>query len=242
MRYELNGVEIDRNKNVGITSTLKNYVTVFDRNVILRNAGWDALTAAGYFNFYASLYILLGFCEDYKRVVINARHKLILIRARNDNNCLMGDPATEPTLELFKIQWRMPHVLLSEINKLSMLRALDIRGRTISEHGFSLVGSVRVSALAEHNQTFVGHQDGYLARETALRHFRYANRSKKVMSEDVSRFDDCKLTNAKLYLNSECYPYDDLNLLIKTDSVRLVRAFLQGLLRITSTSSRVSPL
>jgi len=62
------------------------------------------------------------------------------------------------------------------------------------------------------------------------------------MSEDVSRFDDCKLINAKLYLNSECYPYDDLNLLIKTDSVQLVHAFLQGLLRITSTSSRVSSL
>jgi len=131
IRYELNGVEIDRNRNVGITSTLKNYVTVFDRNVILRNAGWDALTAAGYFNFYASLYILLGFCEDYKRVVINARHKLILIRARNDNNCLMGDPATEPTLKLFKVQWRISHVLLSEINKLSMLRALE-NGRYLS--------------------------------------------------------------------------------------------------------------
>ncbi|XP_018051945.1 PREDICTED: uncharacterized protein LOC108689598 [Atta colombica] len=35
---------------------------------------------------------------------------------------------------------------------------------------------------------------------------------KNVMSEDISRFDDCKLINAKLYLNSECYPYDDLNL------------------------------
>ena len=44
----------------------------------------------------------------------------------------MGDPATEPTLELFKIQWRMPHVLLSEINKLlSMLRALE-SGRYLS--------------------------------------------------------------------------------------------------------------
>ena len=63
----------------------------------------------------------------------------------------MRDPATEPTLELFKIQWRMPHVLLSEINKLSM----RFGKRTISEHGFSLVGSVLVSALAEHNQTFV---------------------------------------------------------------------------------------
>ena len=121
--------------------------------MILRNAGWDAqTTAAAYFNFCVPFYVLLGFCEDYKHVVINARHELILIRACNDNNCLMRDPATEPTLELFKVQWRMPHVLLSEINKLSMLR---FGKRTISEHGFSLVGSVLVSALAEHNQTFV---------------------------------------------------------------------------------------
>jgi len=103
-------VEIDRNRNVGITSTLKNYVTM--SSVILRNAGWDAqTTAAGYFNFCVPLYVLLGFCEDYKRVVINARHELILIRAQNDNKCLMGDPATESMLELFKVQWRMPHVI-----------------------------------------------------------------------------------------------------------------------------------
>jgi len=148
-----------------------------DKSVILRNAGWDADYCDRIF-FCVPLYILLGFCEDYKRVVINTRHELILIRVRNNNNCLTGDPATEPTLELFKntMPRRMPHVLLSEINKLSMLRALE---SGLSEHGFSLVGSIRVSALAEHNQTFVGHQDGYSAREAALRHFRYANRSKK---------------------------------------------------------------
>jgi len=32
------------------------------------------------------------------------------------------------------------------------------------------------------------------------------------MSEDTSRFDHCKLNNVKLYLNSEYYPYDDMNL------------------------------
>jgi len=53
-----------------------------------------------YFNFYVSLSILLGFCEDYKHVVINA-HELILIR--NGNNYIVRDPATEPTLELFKV-------------------------------------------------------------------------------------------------------------------------------------------
>ncbi|KAL6418632.1 hypothetical protein ACFW04_011920 [Cataglyphis niger] len=75
--------DIDRNRNVGLTSTLKNYVTISsDRTVIMRNAGWDAQTNAnGYFNFYIPLYTLLEFCEDYKRVVINARHELILIRS-----------------------------------------------------------------------------------------------------------------------------------------------------------------
>ncbi|XP_011686383.1 PREDICTED: uncharacterized protein LOC105449085 [Wasmannia auropunctata] len=96
IRYELDGVEIDRCRNVGITSTLKHYVTTSsDRSVILRNAGWDPLTSnEGFFNFCVPLYALLGFCEDYKRVVINARHELILIRSHN--NCLTGNQAMEP--------------------------------------------------------------------------------------------------------------------------------------------------
>ncbi|XP_036145567.1 uncharacterized protein LOC118646548 [Monomorium pharaonis] len=129
IRYELDGVEIDRNRNVGITSTLKNYITMStNRTKIANNAGWDpCYHVNGYFNFCVPLNMLLGFCEDYKRVVINARHELILIRARNDNNCLVGDPAQEPEIELFKVQWRIPHVLLNERNKLSMLRALESR-------------------------------------------------------------------------------------------------------------------
>ncbi|XP_014486939.1 PREDICTED: uncharacterized protein LOC106750845 [Dinoponera quadriceps] len=33
-----------------------------------------------------------------------------------------------------------------------------------------------------------------------------------VMAENITQFDNCNLINAKLYLNSECYPYDDINL------------------------------
>jgi len=36
IRYELNGVEIDRSKNVGITSTFKNYVSLsYDKEMIM---------------------------------------------------------------------------------------------------------------------------------------------------------------------------------------------------------------
>ncbi|KYN12370.1 hypothetical protein ALC57_15485, partial [Trachymyrmex cornetzi] len=37
-------------------------------------------------------------------IVINARHELILIRARNDNNCVVAHESTEPKITLLKIQ------------------------------------------------------------------------------------------------------------------------------------------
>ncbi|XP_011860568.1 PREDICTED: uncharacterized protein LOC105557816 [Vollenhovia emeryi] len=41
IRYELNGVEIDRNRNIGITNTIKNSVSLTPRELdILQNAGW----------------------------------------------------------------------------------------------------------------------------------------------------------------------------------------------------------
>ncbi|XP_071581035.1 uncharacterized protein [Temnothorax nylanderi] len=177
IRYELDGVEIDHCRNVGITSTLKNYVTVSsDRSVILRNAGWEPQNNAnGYFNFCVPLNLLLGFCEDYKR-----------------------------------IQWRMPHVVLSEINKLSMLRALE-NGRYLSMgfRSWDLYEYPLLQNTTKHSWA--------IKTATQLEKPRYVvfalqTGRKNVISADTSRFDDCKLTNVKLYLNSEVYPYDDLNL------------------------------
>ena len=113
IRYKLNGAEIDRNtcRNVEIFNTLKSYASFSSDNImIMHNAGLipynvkSLMTFDGYFNFCVLLSMLLGFCEDYKRVVINARYELILIRVRSNNNCIEGDPATKPTLEIFKIQ------------------------------------------------------------------------------------------------------------------------------------------
>ena len=92
--------------------------------VISRKDSW-LMTVDRYFNFCVPFSILLDFCEDYKHVIINARHELILIWMRNGNNYIVEDPATKPMLELFKVQWWIPHIALNEVNKLSMLRALE---------------------------------------------------------------------------------------------------------------------
>jgi len=163
----------------------------------------------GYFNFCVPLNTLLGFCEDYKRIVVNVRHELILIRARSDNNCLVGNPTTEPEIDLLKVQWRMPHIILNEINKLSLLRALE-SGRYLSMsfrswdlYEYPLLQSTTNYSWAVKTVTQL-EKPQYVI-------FALQTGRKNIMSRDASVFDDFNLTNAKLYLNSEFYPYDDLN-------------------------------
>ncbi|XP_018400174.1 PREDICTED: uncharacterized protein LOC108777718 [Cyphomyrmex costatus] len=103
----------------------------------------------------------------------------------------------------------MPHVVLSEINKLSMLRALE-SGRYLSMpfRSWDLYEYPLLPNTTKHSWA--------MKTATQLEKPRYVifvlQTDRKKMAEDTSRFDDCKLTNVKLYLNSECYPYDDLNL------------------------------
>ena len=73
IRYELNDAEIDHNRNVGITSTLKSYTSFLsDNTMIMDNAGLisseynakSLMTPDEYFNFCVPLNMLLDFCED----------------------------------------------------------------------------------------------------------------------------------------------------------------------------------
>ncbi|XP_011859488.1 PREDICTED: uncharacterized protein LOC105556981 [Vollenhovia emeryi] len=227
IRYELDGVEIDRARNVGITSTLKTYVSSsFDKMMSLKNAGWDVVNnGTGDFNFCVPLSMLLGFCEDYQRVVINARHELILIRSRNDNNCLFGNAALEPKLEIFKPQWRMPHVLLNEVNKLSMLHALE-SGQYLNM-GFRSWDLYEYPLLQQTTKHSWAIKTATQLEKPRYLIFALQTSRKNIMSQNMSQFSHCKLSNVKLYLNSECYPYDDMNDFDKNKWSSLYNAFSQ---------------
>jgi len=90
-RYEFNGTEIDHNRiDVGMTMkgsyeglciVFRWLCTLYGECQISASDVWSdrekIITRDGYFNFYVPLGMLLGFCENYKYVVINARHELI---------------------------------------------------------------------------------------------------------------------------------------------------------------------
>ena len=116
------------------------------------------------------------FCEDSKRVVINARHELILIRARNGNNCIVRV---------------MSHVALNEVNKLSMLCALESgRYLSMSLHSCDLYEYPLLSSTTKHSW----------ANKTQLKKPRYVifglqTDKKNIMTAHKIYFDSCKLTN-----------------------------------------------
>jgi len=60
-------MEIDHNRNVGIISTIKNYMSLTcDKSLIALNAGWNTRsnTEERHFNFCVPLNMLLDFCKD----------------------------------------------------------------------------------------------------------------------------------------------------------------------------------
>ena len=217
IRYEIDGVEIDRCRNVGVTSTIKNFVSLTtSKSITLENAGWDATmhffrtSVTDDFNFCVPLNTLLGFCEDYKRIVINARHELILIRARNDNNCVVAQASAEPKITLSKIQWKMPHVVLNDVNKLSLLRTLE-GGRYLSMcfRSWDLYEFPLLQSTTKHSWAVKTTSQLEKPRYVI---FALQTGKKNEPSQNVSQFDVCNLTNMKLFLNSDFYPYDDMNL------------------------------
>uniref|UniRef100_A0ABD2WHQ8 Double jelly roll-like domain-containing protein n=1 Tax=Trichogramma kaykai TaxID=54128 RepID=A0ABD2WHQ8_9HYME len=101
IRYELNAIEIDRCKNVGLISVMKGYSS-FNKSQcdsILANAGWiwenydgdikHVEDDNGYFDVFIPLSMILGFAEDYPKIIVNMKHQLILTRARTDLNAVL---------------------------------------------------------------------------------------------------------------------------------------------------------
>ncbi|XP_034947814.1 uncharacterized protein [Chelonus insularis] len=132
MRYELNGVEIDRSNNVGITTLMKGFPSFTpEQEYSLKNSGMvldnkKLCDSNGNFDVIIPLKLLFGFAEDYKQVIVNCKHKLILIRANTDLNAIhqteIANAAAENVkITLDKIEWLVPYVTMSDSKKLDML-------------------------------------------------------------------------------------------------------------------------
>lgn len=228
IRYEISGVTVDSNKRVGITSTLKGLVSISPTDVnILSTSGWclpDAFTktpdAKGNFDACIPLKMLLGFAEDYRRIVMNVKQELVLLRAASDYDLIeAATGTTEQTLEwkliLDKIVWRVPHVRLADEHRLTLLKQLKsdkdivIPFRSWELHTYPLLPTTN-------RHTWAIKTSSQLEKPRYVI-FAMQTKRKNNITANAGKFDACGITNAKVFLNSQFFPYDNLNVLFSKE-------------------------
>lgn len=218
IRYEMNGVVIDSVIKPGITSTLKGYISYTSDDVKhLQNAGWlpkseNALAdAAGNFNVCIPLRMLLGFAEDYSKVVLNIRQELVLIRSNTDNDALYSTtPNDTAKVRIDKIYWKVPHITAGLAQELSLTKYIDKNIDTqVAFRSWQLHIISGLTEVSQHSHA--------IATSTKLqtpRHVIVAFQTDRLgkIGKKMNEYDHCSIKNLRVYLNTERYPYDNLNI------------------------------
>ncbi|XP_071054930.1 uncharacterized protein [Onthophagus taurus] len=221
IRYEINGVEIDRNIKPGITSTIKGYISYSDNeSKALQSAGWipkpqnkQPTFITPHFTACIPLNFILGFAEDYKKIIINARQELVLLRARNDDNCYknsLKNSTKEMKIYLTNVDWRIRHITVNDKHRLQLLNALN--------KDMPILLPFRKWELFELPSLRPTKKDIWSVKSsTSLERPRYViiafqSKTKDDATFDSSDFQHANMNNIKLHLNSSHYPYDNLNL------------------------------
>lgn len=214
LRYEINGVEIDRIRNVGLTTTMKSLVSMGNgEGKAAEMWGWNIDQLREYdnnFSILLPLNKLLGFAEDYRKIIINCKHELILNRSGTDLNSVLLGENDLLRITLQKVQWRMPHVKVSDQQRLSLLKHLEKdKPLQIAFRNWDLYEYPLLPCTTKHSWS--------IKTTSQLEKPRYVifglqTDRKNNITKDNSLFDHCHVTNLTLFLNSSYYPYDALNL------------------------------
>lgn len=210
--YEMNGIIVDRCRNPGITGVLKGVVSFseVDKNNLPNSSGIVEEHNFMDFNFCVPLKMLLGFAEDYKKVLVNVKQELVLLRSRSNNNALLDSTGDKRlTLTLNTIQWQVPFVSVSDSNRLHFLKLLQqnipiqVGFRTwqlyeypnLPSNSTSVTWPVRMASATERPRFVI------VAFQT--------NRT-DVITRDASKFDRANVRSVRLHVGSESYPYTPL--------------------------------
>lgn len=211
MRYELNGFEVDRSKTPGITSMIKSMVACKSANrssceLFFLNDGGNVNTGICY--MMIPLKFIFGFCEDFTKVIMNSRHELILVRSRSDDNAYMGN--REINFLIQKIHWKVPHVTLNDRAKLTMLRT--IKQNEYLPLPYRSWDLYELPALPQTTRYSWNVKTTTQVTKPRYVIVAFQTRRNFIANANIAQFDHCNVTNIKLHMNNQRYPYDDLNL------------------------------
>ena len=214
--YEVNGVEVDRTRKVGVTSTANVLLTrTKEEAAALKLAGWNSpIIDEANNTFYAlvPLDMLLGVFGDYKDPLIRVRQELVLVRSRTNKDSYeftSGADKEDVTLTLTKVQWQMPQIkynLATEksiLDKVKSNASFQIAFRSFETHVYP---QLPVSS----KETWKLMTTTNVEAPSYIVVLFQTNRSDNEKL-DASKFDHINLRSFRVHLNSVALPYENFN-------------------------------
>ena len=152
--------------------------------------------------------MILGFAEDYRKIVVNMKHELVMSRSRTDLNALVqtataGDNPTYEAfkLDLLKIEWLMPYIQLSTQYKIRLLRQIErSKSLSMSFRSWELYEYPTFPTSTRHVWTIKTSTQLEKPRFVILG---FQTNRKNQNSANASLIDHCNLREVKLFLNSQ---------------------------------------
>ena len=113
-------------------------------------------------------------------------------------------------IQLKKIEWVMPYVMVSNAYKIRLLNYIEKnRPISMSFRSWELYEYPILPQSPKHVWTVKTSNQLEKPRFIILA---FQTNRKNLKTANASRFDHCNLSNVKLFLNSQYYPYGNLNL------------------------------
>lgn len=224
MRYEINNVEIDRIKNPGLTSNMKRfsaYPSKFGRNLNHVQRFTDQPLSIEKVQYLVHLRDLFGFCDDYQKIIMNSKHELIMVI--NRHAILAFTAATDSfNVKVTKIQWKVPHVQLADQAKLQMLKYLERKQVLgVSYRSWDLCEMPRLAPATKNIWT--------VKSTTQMSKPRFVlvtfQTDRQTVNTQSHAYDNCDITDIKLYLNTEYYPYDTITCDFRTTNSKVAEQY-----------------
>lgn len=213
IRYEINGVEIDRSKYPGITTTIKSYISMNEgESKVAAMWGWNlnGLQSNGYFSAIVPLNRIMGFAEDYNKIIMNCKHELILNRGNLNFNSVKILDEEDILVNIQRVQWRVPHVKVSDRERISLLKIMEKdKPIQMAFRNWDLYEYPLLPKTMKHSWSVKTASQMEKPRYVI---FCLQTKRKNSKSLNCSQFDHCNLANLTLFLNSQYYPYEALNL------------------------------
>jgi len=163
----------------------------------------------------------MGFFEDYKKILLNCKQELVILRDTSDLNAIYTTDETEiPKVTLSKITWNVPHISVGIPQELSLTKIIDKNTDIIiAFRSWELVEYPELLKINRHNWSVKTSTKVETPRHIILA-FQKSKRDLK--TSDMSKFDDIGLRNIKVFLNAIRYPYNDLNLDIESNKLAIL--------------------